>query len=1141
MSNKTTKRSRKRFKKFFIGIVLLFIVAMVLVALGPTFVNLGLGQGILASAFEKQVNGTVEFGKLDLGWFGPQEISGLTIANSNGEKALDLDIQISAGLYGLFVSDVEHLEIDITGSIKGTLREDGSTTFHDLIKQDEQEDPIAERSQAFNLGRTTVRFSQLTVELNGEDEAANQTLTISELSGELAYVPNGKITIKAQGKTKSSGKTGSVSIDGTIDNLIDERGNLSLAKTSARIDAELANIVLPFSKQQTQLQSATLQLSTDNMSKRVDLSFVVAASIESAGAGTLEGELSAVNIVGSDGSLDLSLDRITGQIRGKSVPTTLVQLLLEGTPILASRDIGPTIDVQADFTSSTPKDVSIKLTAKQFNAELIATVNANDGSIVSKRLHITSSVHPALLKDIADIEVEKRIPIIVDVTQFSMSPDSNGQIGINSIAAKGTITTDKPLTVTIPSSGLGKQTFENFRVEFETASLGQGLQIAAYAGENEVKITASRVGQTISIDKASAVAVLTPKMAAALQSDSKEPVKLTKPTLIAIDISPFKLSYDEKLKRYALNDQPIIANITAKEALLDNIPSLVEPVSLRDIRARITSNIANEDYAVKGSAIVIRSAHDQTLARLNYDLNAKLAGGKLSGVGSVTLRALQLIYLERMMGAQKGALSKWFGKKGELTATVNHSDSASATKFIAKFPYLDGVFTASLVDEMVQIQAETATITLQKAAIEASMNKQISSKDSGSKARVFTVANDVPLALEISKLKFPLSMLQSKPFDTAAVDLDITLTGGPLVMTDAEGNNSGINNMKINFTSDDIANHINFTLTETAKGKSARAGEISLEGKITHLVSEKKILQLDNRKLSVNGEVKDIPTNIADALLGLDGLLVAAVGPTMNSTFTAKNFSANSGAIVGELTTTNGSMKGRIVGRNNGLILPRKTPLECELQITPPLSQRLLAKIHPILADIRSTEQPVRISAKQAFLPLDNDISKLTARIEITIGKVEFDSGSITLGLLSILNTTNAKTIPGYIKPISVRIKKGIVTYERFEVLIGKYKLAYSGSIDLNTQMVNVRTELPLVALAFNDKKLEKYMDDVIVPLVTRGKFGNLETIIDPDFDMAGAIAKAGLKGFIESELGGKGFDIGKLIDKAISKGKGKK
>ena len=269
-------------------------------------------------------------------------------------------------------------------------------------------------------------------------------------------------------------------------------------------------------------------------------------------------------------------------------------------------------------------------------------------------------------------------------------------------------------------------------------------------------------------------------------------------------------------------------------------------------------------------------------------------------------------------------------------------------------------------------------------------------------------------------------------------------------------------------------------------------------------------------------------------------MLVAAVGPSMSSTFTTSNFSPNSGAIRGDLTTTNGSLKGRIVGRDNGLILPNKTPLEGELQITPALSQRLLSKIHPILADIRSTEQPLRISAKQAFIPLDSDTTKLKANIEITIGKVELDSGSVTLGLLSILNTSNAKTIPGYIEPIIVRIKKGIVTYDRFEVVIGKYRLAYSGTVNLNTQMVDVRTELPLAALAINDKGIEKYVDKIVVPLVTRGKFGKLKTKIDPDFDLAGAAAEAGFRGFLESELGGKGLDIGKIFDNILSEGKDK-
>ena len=180
------------------------------------------------------------------------------------------------------------------------------------------------------------------------------------------------------------------------------------------------------------------------------------------------------------------------------------------------------------------------------------------------------------------------------------------------------------------------------------------------------------------------------------------------------------------------------------------------------------------------------------------------------------------------------------------------------------------------------------------------------------------------------------------------------------------------------------------------------------------------------------------------------------------------------------------------------------------------------------------------MSIAGARLPLDGDVSRLKADIEITIGNVEFDSGSVTLGLLTILNASNAKTIPGRIEPIIAKIRKGVVTYDRFEVIIDKYTMAYSGTIDLNTQTVDIRTEIPLDALAVTIKELQGYADQIVVPLVTRGKFGNLKTRIDPDFDIVGAIAKAGLSGLLKEKLGGKDLPLGKLLD-GIFKGRDKR
>ena len=93
---------------------------------------------------------------------------------------------------------------------------------------------------------------------------------------------------------------------------------------------------------------------------------------------------------------------------------------------------------------------------------------------------------------------------------------------------------------------------------------------------------------------------------------------------------------------------------------------------------------------------------------------------------------------------------------------------------------------------------------------------------------------------------------------------------------------------------------------------------------------------------------------------------------------------------------------------------------------------------------------------------------------------------------------------------------------------------AYTGRIDLNTQTVDIRTEIPLDALAVTIEELQGYADKIVVPIVTRGKFGKLENRIDPDFDIAKAIAEAGLTGLIKEGLGGKDLDLGKLFGEAL-------
>jgi hypothetical protein len=173
--------------------------------------------------------------------------------------------------------------------------------------------------------------------------------------------------------------------------------------------------------------------------------------------------------------------------------------------------------------------------------------------------------------------------------------------------------------------------------------------------------------------------------------------------------------------------------------------------------------------------------------------------------------------------------------------------------------------------------------------------------------------------------------------------------------------------------------------------------------------------------------------------------------------------------------------------------------------------------VHPVLADIRTTKQPMKVNITKSVIPTDGDMSKLDADLEITIGDVEFESGSTTLKIMSLFSESSRETIPGNIEPIKAKIRNGVLKYEAFNMHVDKYTMTYSGEIDFVKKKVDLHTKLPLSALSVAIPQLEGKADKIIIPLVTRGEFGKVKTTVDPDFDMAKAALEAGLKDPLDS------------------------
>jgi hypothetical protein len=137
------------------------------------------------------------------------------------------------------------------------------------------------------------------------------------------------------------------------------------------------------------------------------------------------------------------------------------------------------------------------------------------------------------------------------------------------------------------------------------------------------------------------------------------------------------------------------------------------------------------------------------------------------------------------------------------------------------------------------------------------------------------------------------------------------------------------------------------------------------------------------------------------------------------------------------------------------------------------------------------------------------------------VGKVQFDSGSGLMTLLKRAGQADRRaTIPGEVEPIIAKSRAGIVTYDRFAVKIDKWSLLFSGQVNLVESTIDVRTELPLAALAHSFRELEGIADKITVPIITKGKLGEAKP--KPDFGkVAEQGIKAGIRGALEDILGG--------------------
>jgi len=608
-----------------------------------------------------------------------------------------------------------------------------------------------------------------------------------------------------------------------------------------------------------------------------------------------------------------------------------------------------------------------------------------------------------------------------------------------------------------------------------------------------------------------------PALASMLLRDAMEqPIQLVEPALITILLDPIEFSGSAPMD-FDFSTPVLAGHVRADALSLDAVPGMAEPVGLTSLRSRFVASMGEEPAMhLDGRMRLVRSEGTRRVADMTYDLHTTMREDQPMAVrGEFAMTYLGFAALEQILGRPPQQLSQWLGRDGTMNATITTAEHGYAVVATTELQRLAGTFNITLDDSFVQFSTSDASMNLASDTL-----AQLLQGD----GPTITIGQDVPMTLSVQS-RLPLAMLQGENYSPRDVQFDASMRGGPAIII-SQQQQSTLRDMVITARSEPVADGVDFIVNVDAviaeTPTSTQAGQVDVRARVHSLVSDESAFDPEATTLDIDATIARAPSILVDSLLHMNGYLVAAIGHEMSATITTRDFSRNSGTLVMDINAPYGWLRASGEGRDGLLVFAEGSPIQSELQITQLLQQGLLSSLHPLLGEISSANRPLQATISNAELPMGGNIGRLNATVELIIGDVELNARSPLFSMLRAAQQTDSRRLTSTIEPIRATIVNGVVRYDRFHVKIDRLNMPYEGQIDLSTGAVQLRTSLPLgQLLVAGIRDVPSEAANIQIPLLTRGNFGNLETVMDPQFDLARALLDAGVRRGLDDLLPG--------------------
>ena len=439
-----------KWKWLLIGAGALVLVLASLVALAPMLVS-SLAKGFVEGQIGSAVNGTATIQSLSLSWFGEQRITGLAIQDSQKTTDVRLDAGCGNGLFDLATGSIGELRVQLAGSVKAQMLPDGRTSLENLMPPKSAASKPA--APAKSSGGLDLPFG-IALNIGGFDftltDAQGTAFALRGLKGSASIGRGKPLAIDLAASTQVRDREGKLAIKGSLDRFIGKDGGLDLAALTGEMDANVSGALIGVVGFSAEMQSASLRVQAP-AGQPIGIAVNAAMTVEGSPS-QLQVQAQAKRPAAGVTPALWAADPRTwnGSVNAQGLPTAPLQRFVASTPLVLTRDLGPTVSLA--LQTGTDASMHLSIDTQQVKVTADAVIDLASGAMEGKGITLQATLDPGLM---ASFNTSVDAPVLLAATVNTLRTPgiaAGGAFDVSAIRLDGNATL-QPMHVL----GLGPQ------------------------------------------------------------------------------------------------------------------------------------------------------------------------------------------------------------------------------------------------------------------------------------------------------------------------------------------------------------------------------------------------------------------------------------------------------------------------------------------------------------------------------------------------------------------------------------------------------------------------------------------------------------------------------------------------------------